>query len=387
MSFWLERSELGIYLFLFFFVGSYAAMNLYIFFKLKAVFEQVRRRRVLVLFFLLLMVLTPFFVRLLDRSGHLWLAQALGLFGYFWMALSLWFCPLGILVDLWNLVMRKARLPARRATQVIIALVLLAAGWSLFEAAFPRLREINIQSPRFPSGTDPLRLMQLSDLHFGIYRGPCLMRQVIRQAEALKPDVIVCTGDLVDSSSKHIDKLVDDLNTLNPPLGKYAVLGNHEYYSGMEHSLALLHAAGFRVLRAAYVELRPGLRLAGVDDRAGHYVRNKCYDDETKIIPSDPSTTYTILLKHQPLIDPRIVDRVDLQLSGHTHGGQILPFHFFVRLFYRYWHGLYALSDRSWIYVSRGGGTWGPAMRLLAPPEITLITISSSGLQQFEAQF
>ena len=377
MSFWLEKSELGIYLFLFFFVASYAAMNIYVFFKLRAAFDTIRRHPIPVLLFLLLMVLTPFCVRLLDRNGHLWMAQALGLFGYFWMALSLWFCPLGILVDVWNLVMRKARLPAHRTTQAIIAIVLLTAGWSLFEAAFPRLREIQIRSPHYPAGTAPLRLLQLSDLHFGIYRGPCLMRQVIRQAESLKPDIIVCSGDLVDSSSKNIDKLVDELNTLNPPLGKYAVLGNHEYYSGMEHSLALLGTAGFRILRDEYVELKPGLRLAGVDDLAGHYVRKDCFDDETKVIPSDPSTAYTILLKHQPLIDQRIVDRIDLQLSGHTHGGQILPFHFFVRLFYRYWHGMYTVGDRMQIYVSRGGGTWGPAMRLWAPPEITLITLSS----------
>ncbi len=183
------------------------------------------------------------------------------------------------------------------------------------------------------------------------------------------------------------DGLAGMLADVQAPLGKFAVLGNHEFYAGLSQSLAFHAAAGFTMLRQEHVAVTPQLILAGVDDPAGTHLSGSQEPDESNALPAlerrsatqaaaaaDPRP-FVILLKHRPDVHPSSLGRFDLQLSGHTHGGQIFPFHIVHRLIYKYHPGLTDLGGGSKLYLSRGAGTWGPPMRLFAPPEVTIIKL------------
>jgi hypothetical protein len=159
------------------------------------------------------------------------------------------------------------------------------------------------------------------------------------------------------------------------PLGKYAVTGNHEFYAGIGPALDFTRRAGFTVLRGELAIVGGILRIAGVDDPAGEAMGAGSRRLEAETLGGEPSSLFTLLLKHRPVLSADAQSRVDLQLSGHTHRGQIFPFRFLVRLSYPFLAGLYAREDGGALYVSRGTGTWGPRMRFLSSPEITVIDI------------
>ena len=333
----------------------------------------------------MLMIFSIILIRSLERNEHLLTARLLGMVGYPWIALIFWFCVFGLTVDAWNLLMRtaaravtwmkKLSLAARPAIYTVTGAVAIAAALSLVEANRVSIREISIQTPLIPPGTSPIRLAQISDLHLSIHRGPRLLRQVLDKLNEIKPDVIVSTGDLVDSDFPHIETLAKELAELKPRLGKFAVLGNHEYYWKEPSSLAFHQLAGFRVLRQETTHISPFVVLAGVDDRAGRYTHQNCFDDEYTTLNAAQRDAFIILLKHQPLAREASIGRFDLQLSGHVHDGQVFPFQLAIRSLYPYLCGTYRLGQRSLLNVSRGIGTWGPPMRLGARPEICVITM------------
>jgi predicted MPP superfamily phosphohydrolase len=195
------------------------------------------------------------------------------------------------------------------------------------------------------------------------------LTDLLAKVAELKPDVLVSTGDLVDAQAHHLDGLSSLLAAYKPRLGKIAVTGNHEHYVGLEHALAFHVRSGFQVLHGESIEVA-GITIAGVDDPAviGGDIGEARFLDKIK------AGRYVILLKHQPRVDPKA--HFDLQLSGHTHDGQIFPFKYLVQLVYPMTRGRYALDNGGQLYVSRGTGTWGPPIRILAPPEITLIELT-----------
>jgi predicted MPP superfamily phosphohydrolase len=195
---------------------------------------------------------------------------------------------------------------------------------------------------------------------------------VVSAVAGLQPDLIVATGDIVDAEIDHLDGLSQRFASLQPPLGKYAVTGNHEFYAGIKPALDFLGRSGFAVLRGTAVSPRPGLVLAGVDDPVAGG------GDEIALLPLAPRD-FTVLLKHRPLLAAGSLGRFDLQLSGHAHRGQIFPFNLLTGLTFPMQDGLYRLGGESWLYTSRGTGTWGPPMRLFSPPEITLFEIVGTG--------
>jgi uncharacterized protein len=163
---------------------------------------------------------------------------------------------------------------------------------------------------------------------------------------------------------------------IKPKFGKFAITGNHEYYAGIEKSLQFTRAAGFDVLLDEAREVA-GINIVGIDDitgrRAGIVNENS---RSTKTMPVISNDKFILLLKHQPYVNE--ADKFNLQLSGHTHGGQIFPFRLITGLFFKNNYGYYQLGQNRAIYVSRGAGTWGPPVRILAPPEITVIDLFGS---------
>ena len=185
------------------------------------------------------------------------------------------------------------------------------------------------------------------------------------------PDIFISTGDLVDAQIDHLDGLTELLQEIQPRLGKFAITGNHEYYAGLRQALDFTQRAGFQLLRGKGITIEGALNIAGVDDPTGLYYGEENVS-ERGLLAGLPRDKFTILLKHRPVIDKESIGLFDLQISGHTHGGQIFPFGLLIRIFSPYVGGFYELPIQGILYVSRGSGTWGPPIRFLTPPEVTL---------------
>jgi len=204
-----------------------------------------------------------------------------------------------------------------------------------------------------------------------IVREERLLR-VIEEVERTQPDVLISTGDLVDGQTNSLSGLAIPFARVNPRYGKYAVMGNHEFYAGLPQALEFTTQSGFTVLRGEAVSPGGVVNLVGVDDPAGEALGLYRHVLERNLLTDLPQERFTILLKHQPLVEEEALGMFDLQVSGHTHKGQIFPFRLITGIFFRYNSGWFDLGKGSHLYVSPGTGTWGPPIRLLAPPEVTL---------------
>ncbi len=313
--------------------------------------------------------------RILDRNG--WssaLATALEYLGACWLGvlfLLVVFLLLGDLASGFGL-WRAAAVPARAAA---VSVALLLAGVGLVQGHRPpAVERLEVPLANLPPELDGLRLVQLSDLHLGTLLNHSWLEARLRQVEALRPDVIVITGDLVDGNARHVEELVPLLQRLRAPLGVLAVTGNHEFYAGLDRSVEVLRSAGYRVLRDEHVEVAPGLVVAGVDDLTARRQFGLPHRVLERALHRRPAGA-CVLLSHTPwLVKEANQLGVQLMLSGHTHAGQIWPFGYLVRLSYPYLAGLFPVGGMT-LYVSRGTGTWGPRLRLWERGEITLLTL------------
>jgi len=157
--------------------------------------------------------------------------------------------------------------------------------------------------------------------------------------------------------------------------GKFAVTGNHEFYAGLNRALDFFQKAGFTILRGESLNVAGLLNIAGVDDYTGKRYGLYSGNSEKALLSKLPREKFTLLLKHRPVVDEDALGLFDLQLSGHTHKGQIFPFSLITYLYYPRHAGLLKLEKDSMLYVSRGSGTWGPPVRFLSAPEVTLFEL------------
>ncbi len=242
------------------------------------------------------------------------------------------------------------------------------------------LKSVKVSLRKLPKDMSGLRLVQLTDVHIGPMIGREWLEGIVARVNALDADIVVITGDLVDGSVEALRDHVAPLASLKSKYGVYFVTGNHEYYSGVESWVEHLGTLGLRVLRNERVTIGEGAAsfdLAGVDDdTGGQFVAGHGADVAKALEGRDPSREL-VLLAHQP---KQIFEAsqlgVGLQISGHTHGGQVFPATLLVRLQQPFVAGLDRLGDTQ-IYVSRGTGYWGPPMRVAAPAEIAVIELVS----------
>jgi predicted MPP superfamily phosphohydrolase len=330
------------------------------------------------------MIFAPVAVRLLERGGYEASARALAWVGYSWMGfLFLAFCLFVIVAALsgaaWLLPKVFSRIPRIEVHGALSAslafLIALGAGlFALYEANHIRVERVVIPTDKLAPGAKPIRIAQISDLHLGLMHREEALAPVVVMTRDLAPDLVLATGDVVDAQIDHLMELSSLWDSLDPPLGKYAILGNHEFYAGVEPSLEFLRKSDFKVLR--YEAVRPGglFTLAGVDDpdhTSGPVSEQALLIRARRDAPGD----FVLLAKHRPLVGEGSDRLFDLQLSGHTHKGQIYPFTYLSRLMFPMQAGLFDLAGGGRLYTSRGTGTWGPPMRLGSPPEITLFEI------------
>jgi predicted MPP superfamily phosphohydrolase len=232
-----------------------------------------------------------------------------------------------------------------------------------------------IASPKIPESIGRIRIAQISDVHLGVIVGEGRLKRILKEIARADPDILVSTGDFVDGQIDDLSVLGEMLRQVRTRYGKFAVTGNHEFYAGLGRSLKFMEEAGFTVLRGEVVEVSGAIRIAGVDDPAGDPYGLSRQISEKELLTGPAGENFTILLKHRPLVDEDALGLFDLQISGHVHKGQIFPFSVITRLFYDHDAGLFPLRNGAHVYVSRGSGTWGPPIRFLSPPEVTIFEI------------
>ena len=254
-----------------------------------------------------------------------------------------------------------------------LVLALGVSGFGFYHARRrPRVDQVEVFFPGLAPELEGLRIVQFSDVHAGPTIKRPQVEAIVAAIEDLQADLIVFTGDLVDGSVADLRSQVEPLARLRAPLGCYFITGNHEYYSGVEEWLAEAQRLGFTVLNNEHRLLLEGrLLLAGVTDIGS----DPASDPAAALGPEPPPGALRLLLAHQPRsIFAAAQAGYHLQLSGHTHGGQFVPWKYLIPLQQPYIEGLHQHA-RTWIYVNRGAGYWGPPIRVGAPSEISLLTL------------
>ncbi|MDH3354127.1 MAG: metallophosphoesterase, partial [Chromatiales bacterium] len=241
----------------------------------------------------------------------------------------------------------------------------------------PVVNDVVVRIKDFPF--NGYTIVQLTDLHVGRTIKRTFIEDLVRRTNAMKPNIVVITGDLFDMNAEAIKNDLVPLQELNVPT--YFITGNHEYFHGVEANLSYIRSLGIRALTNQNVVLgneNGRFNLVGINDLVGARMGIMPPDVEAAYQGLNPDIA-TIVLSHQPKSITLVKEkRCDLMLSGHTHGGQIFPFGLLVKIDQPYLAGLYQHTDEQQIFVSRGTGYWGPPLRVLAPSEISRIVITTA---------
>lgn len=365
---------------------AYGGMHLYAFLRARAALHFGIASGIVIAFLMFVMLFAPILIRQAERLGFEEIARILSFAGYTWLGLLFLFCSFSLCVDVYRLLLRAVELIAQAdyrhlkfgaSSAFYIALIysMLIAGYGYSDAKNIRIETITIKTSKIPESVGRLRIVQISDVHLGLIIREGRLRNILRKVKETEPDIFVSTGDLVDGQINGLPGLAEQFREINPPYGKYAVTGNHEFYAGLDQALAFTRKAGFIILRGETAEIRDLLNIAGVDDPAGQNSGLQRDVNEAKLLAGLSRDRFTLFLKHRPLVNSESIGLFDLQLSGHVHRGQIFPFSILTQLYYPVHAGFASLDRGSRLYVSRGTGTWGPPIRFLAPPEVTVIDL------------
>ena len=326
------------------------------------------------IFFIILILLSvSFFIAsaiihfndsLIARIFYIFSAVWLGLFTNLFLA-----CCLILLLE--GLVrLFKMRVDFPRLGFIILLLAIVFSVYGAWNAFHPVIKEVEVEIKNLPKQWQGENIVQLSDLHLGYIHGVDFLEGVVEKVNALKPELILITGDLFDGMDGALQLLVPSLKKFEAEKGVFFVIGNHEVYLGLEGSLSVLGKAEIKVLRNEVADV-DGLQIIGLDDVALN-INLKLLEEIVGFEKNKPN----ILMYHTPVnIDIIKKSGIDLQLSGHTHLGQLFPFSIITHLAYKgYDYGLFTERDFS-LYTTSGVGTWGPPMRTGHHPEIVNIIL------------
>lgn len=380
-------------IFLFSFLAMYGGMHAYAFYRIRTAYSVVPAVSVLLAAWMILMTTAPIIVRVLERSGKSEMAAYLAWPAYIWMGFVFLLsssllvmetaCIVNWLSGKHYLFLETGFLTARGTCSIAISIAVIASFYAGFEAGNIQSEHVVIKTGKLPDAVSRIRIVQISDVHIGILLSEKRLERIISAIRRAEPDLLISTGDLVDGRLSreeqlpHQKRMAAMLAEIRAPEGKYAVTGNHEAYVGLRQALEFTREAGFTPLQGRSIKLPVGLTITGIDDPAVSRTSVGANAPEQSLLAGVSKDSFRLLLKHRPLIPQKSDGLFDLQLSGHVHKGQIFPFNLIVRLKHPILCGTTVTAAGSRIHVSRGTGTWGPPMRLLAPPEITVIDLIS----------
>ncbi len=373
-------------LFLLTFFLIYGSVHAYAFLKARAALAFGVWTGIFVAAFMALMIAAPFIVRFSEKAGLEPVARFTAYVGYTWLGFLFLFFSYSITIDIYKALAYSAgyifhkdpsaiTLSQRHAFLLPLFLALITSVYGYFEAKNIRVENVTIKTSKIPANVGRLRIAQISDVHLGLIIREERLKNILDKVQAANPDILISTGDLVDGQVCKLNGLTDLMKEINPRYGKFAITGNHEFYAGIENSLCFSENAGFRILRGEALTVGNIINIAGADDPAAIQYKEFRHVPEKDLLSGLPKEKFTLFLKHRPELDKAAVGLFDLQLSGHIHKGQLFPFTIVTWLYYPAISGLAKVSDNSYFYVNRGAGTWGPPIRFLAPPEVTVIDL------------
>lgn len=364
----------------------YSLMHFYVFLRARAAFNFKIKTMVLLIIFSIVMIILPVIVRMSDFIGLQLPTQKLAYGGFLWMGFLFLFVCFLIIYDIYKIFLKMCGsllqrdlsgfVPSKHfyfISSFFLTVMLLIYGY--FEANDIRTEKITLSTSKMPDWSNKLTIVHISDVHIGPIVREKRLNKIIEIIKSAEPDILLATGDIVDGQINHHTKLIEPLEEIKPRYGKYAAAGNHEFYVGIDQSVDFMQKAGFKVLRGEGVTVAGLMNIAGVDDPVGKNYSDSRAASENEVLSRLPRDKFTILLKHRPDIKADYIGFFDLQLSGHTHKGQIFPISLITMFYYQVHAGLAKLPNNSYLYVSRGAGTSGPPIRILSPPEVTVIDI------------
>ena len=366
-------------------MAIWGSMHLYVFLRVWAYTAVPARYAAMAAPLWLLLMLSPLLGLVLERNGHPAAARVLGMPGMVWAGAFFMLFSLSLAHDLYNGILTavsfaapalgRARLLGPRPIVAEAVLIALVTIYSLVEARMVGVEHVVIPTRKLPPGHQRIRIAQITDVHLGMSVGRSRLERIAALIESARPDVVVSTGDLVDSTLHGSESLASMLAQIEAPLGKFAVTGNHEYYAGLPQALEFTQRAGFRMLMNQTLHVTDGLTIAGFADPGGRAMGGAPPLDEEQVLAGTDQRDFVLVLKHRPPRTPDPLPLRDLQLSGHTHRGQVFPFSIIIHYYYEYPAGLVQAAPGHYLYTSRGTGTWGPPLRFLNPPEVTVVDL------------
>lgn len=327
-------------------------------------------------------------VRILEQKFPGALAHALDWVASVWVGMMwqfLWITFLFFLVKVvlviggqWGtFTLETHQLIGRYSFYIVTTLVFLITGYGVYKATGPaRLVEVDVPVKNFRPEWRDFSIAMIADFHASNTNGEKRIAMWCEQISALKPDVVLAPGDIIDTPANQIQDVANGFRKLAAPLGVFSTTGNHEYYVGMPGAVELMQRGGFQVLMNEHVSLPNGITIVGMEDRTARSMGRPLPAFE-QLHPKSDSSDAQILLMHTPAtgdVQNAMAAGFDLVVSGHTHGGQMFPFTIFTKLAFPYHHGLYKVGD-GYQLTTCGIGYWGPPMRVGKPPEIMLVRL------------
>ncbi len=366
----------------------YALVNFYIFIRGWQAIPRGSGFRIYYLVIFLFIALSFIAGRFLERAYPSLGSEILVWIGSFWLAAMLYFFLAVVILDLARLVNHffpfypasvtadygRAKFLAGLVTAIVVVLTVTSG---FVNALTPRVRHLTIDIPKKAAEMKEINLVAVSDIHLGTLVGRRRLNDMVAKVNALAPDIIILAGDIVDEDIGPVirENLGEMLRTLKAPLGVYGITGNHEYYAGVEEVCRYLTEHGVAMLRDSTIRINSSFYLIGREDREKNRftgIPRKTLD--SLLAGSDPNLP-VIVLDHQPFqLDDVVNHGADLQISGHTHHGQLWPLNFVTDAIYQLSVGYKKIGGTSF-YVSSGFGTWGPPVRLGNRPEIMQIKL------------
>lgn len=364
-------------------ISIYSLLNYYFLRKQQSILTTRSLPAILLKLVLFTIILTPVATIVFSRNEIPVLAAFTGFTGYSWLAFLFLFLVIHGLVDIILFGLEKAGFipPKYMAKEIFIITMLISVSvltYGFFEAKQIQIKKVTIETNKLPAEIKKLKIVQISDVHFSPLISVNTAKKIYKLVMSQNPDLIVSTGDLLDIAIRNYEEVAKVMRKLQAPMGKYAVTGNHEFIADIKYSEEFTKKAGFKMIRNKTVSVSNILNLAGVDDLSAARFGVFNLPKESEIFKGIDTNKYTILLKHQPRVEINNTNKYDLQLSGHTHAGQIFPFTLLVRIVFPYLKGMYQINESTKLYVNVGTGTWGPPIRFLVPPEITVIELRNS---------
>ncbi len=309
--------------------------------------------------------------------------------GSYYLAFMAYAFFLVLFMDIYRLLSSFSFLPLLGTTlqaqiwKVGICLIIVLISFGSLNARKARIVTLSLEMPLGNPAIDSLCAVAVSDIHVGPFINSSRIRGLVDKINGLSPDIVFLVGDIVDESISAAaeEGLTEELKRIKAPLGIYAVPGNHEYYAGIEDVQKYLSRGGVRLLRDEFVVIKDSLILVGREDIMANRLGEEKRRPLSEILREAPKNLPIIVLDHTPInLEEATSQGVVLQLSGHTHNGQMWPFNLITRLIFEKSWGLLQ-KENTLFYVSCGYGTWGPPVRIGSTPEIILLNLTLNVLE------